>query len=47
VESKAVLHALREELRERDYLPVLFDFNVPQRQNITLLARMARFIMPI
>jgi len=48
-ERKAVLDALREELRERDYLPILFDFDVPARRNftetITLLARMARFII--
>ena len=48
-ERKAVLDALREELRKRDYLPILFDFEVPARQNITetitLLARMARFII--
>jgi Pentapeptide repeats (8 copies) len=47
-ERKAVLDALREELRERNYLPILFDFEVPARRNITetitLLARMARFI---
>jgi hypothetical protein len=46
---KAVLDALREELRKRDYLPILFDFEVPERRNITeivtLLARMARFII--
>jgi hypothetical protein len=28
-ERKAVLNALREELRKRDYLPILFDFDVP------------------
>ena len=48
-ERKAVLDALREELRKRDYLPILFDFELPARQNITetvtLLARMARFII--
>src|SRR5262249_7659436 len=48
-ERKAVLDALREELRKRDYLPILFDFEVPERRNITetvtLLARMARFII--
>jgi hypothetical protein len=41
--------ALREELRKRDYLPILFDFNVPATRDITetvsLLARMARFII--
>jgi hypothetical protein len=48
-ERKAVLDALRKELRKRDYLPILFDFAVPARRNITetvtLLARMARFII--
>ena len=44
-ERKAVLHALREELRKRDYLPILFDFrdylpilfdfNVPATRDIT------------
>ena len=49
-ERKAVLDALREELRKRNYLPILFDFDAPARRNltetITLLARMARFIEP-
>jgi hypothetical protein len=48
-ERKTVLDALREELRKRDYLPILFDFNVPATRDITetisLLARMARFII--
>ena len=48
-ERKAVLEVLREELRKRDYLPVLFDFELPERRNVTetvtLLARMARFII--
>jgi uncharacterized protein YjbI with pentapeptide repeats len=48
-ERKAVLDALREELRKRDYVPILFDFEIPERRNITetvtLLARMARFII--
>ena len=48
-ERKAVLNALREELRQRDYLPILFDFELPERRNVTetvtLLARMARFII--
>jgi hypothetical protein len=48
-ERKAVLDALREELRKRDYVPVLPDFELPARQNITetvtLLARMAGFII--
>jgi uncharacterized protein YjbI with pentapeptide repeats len=48
-ERRAVLDALREELRKRDYLPILFDFEVPSTRDITetvaLLARMARFII--
>jgi uncharacterized protein YjbI with pentapeptide repeats len=48
-ERKAVLDALREELRKREYLPILFDFEKPRSldtdETITLLARMARFII--
>ncbi len=48
-ERKAVLDALRNELRARDYLPVLFDFDKPVSrttdETITLLARMARFVI--
>jgi hypothetical protein len=48
-ERKAVLDELREELRKHDYLPILFDFEVPATWDITetvsLLARMARFII--
>jgi Pentapeptide repeats (8 copies) len=48
-ERKAVLDALREELRKRNYLPILFDFNKPTSQTadetITLLARMSRFVI--
>jgi hypothetical protein len=48
-ERKAVLDALREELRKGDYLPILFDFAVPATRDITetvsLLARMVRFII--
>jgi hypothetical protein len=44
-----MVNALREELRKRNYLPILFDFKLSARQNITetvtLLARMARFVM--
>src|SRR5262249_30105681 len=44
---KPVLEALREELRNRKYVPILFDFEKPRSRNtdetITLLARMARF----
>jgi hypothetical protein len=46
---KAVLNAIRDELRQLDYLPILFDFDVPQDRDITetvtLLARMSRFII--
>ena len=48
-ERKAVLDAVREELRKHDYVPILFDFAVPATRDITetvsLLARMARFII--
>src|SRR5262249_9663882 len=48
-ERKQVVDALREELRRHDYLPILFDFDVPTNRDITdtvsLLARMARFIV--
>ena len=48
-ERKAVLDALREELRKHNYLPILFDFEKPRSRDtdetITLLARMARFIV--
>jgi hypothetical protein len=48
-ERKAVLDALREELRKRNYLPILFDFAPSAARDITetisLLARMARFVV--
>jgi hypothetical protein len=48
-ERKPVLEALREELRQRKYLPILFDFEKPSSRSrdetITLLARMARFLV--
>ena len=48
-ERKAVLDALRDELRKRNYLPILFDSDVPATRDITetisLLARMARFVV--
>ena len=48
-ERKAVLDALRDELRKRNYLPILFDFDKPAGRDITetvsLLARMARFVV--
>ena len=48
-ERKEVLDALRDELRKRDYLPILFDFDKPTSrttdETITLLARVARFVI--
>ena len=48
-ERKAVLDALREELRKRDYLPVLFDFGKQASRStletISTLAHMARFVI--
>ena len=49
VERKMVLNAIREELRNHDYIPVLFDFDKPTtrdtHETITTLARMARFVI--
>jgi hypothetical protein len=43
------LDAVREELRQRGYLPVLFDFEGPQRRDlsetISTLAHLARFVI--
>jgi hypothetical protein len=48
-ERKGVLDALREELRQRDYTPVLFDFEKPASKDLTgtvqTLANMARFVI--
>lgn len=48
-DRKAVLDAIRDELRKRDYLPVLFDFEKPASKDLTgtisTLANMARFII--
>jgi hypothetical protein len=48
-ERKAVLEAIRDSLRQRDYLPVLFDFDKPASRDLTetisTLAHMARFII--
>jgi uncharacterized protein YjbI with pentapeptide repeats len=48
-ERKLVLDALRNELRNRDRLPVLFDFDKPANQTtdetIATLAHMARFVI--
>jgi Pentapeptide repeats (8 copies) len=48
-ERKVVLDAIREELRKRDYLPILFDFEKPSSKDLTgtvsTLANLARFII--
>jgi hypothetical protein len=48
-ERKAVLDAIRDELRKRDYLPVVFDFEKPAsrsiRETVSTLAHMSRFII--
>ena len=48
-ERKMVLDALRDELRTRNYVPVVFDFEKPTNrttdETITFLARMARFVI--
>jgi hypothetical protein len=48
-ERKGVLDTLRDELRKRDYIPVLFDFQKPENKDltgtVTTLANMARFII--
>ena len=48
-DRKAILDALRDELRQHGYLPVLFDFEKPAGRDLTetisTLAHMARFII--
>lgn len=48
-ERKAVLDALRAELRHRNRVPIVFDFAVPEARNVTetvgLLANMARYVI--
>jgi uncharacterized protein YjbI with pentapeptide repeats len=48
-ERRAVLDVIRDELRKRNYLPVLFDFNKPASRDLTetvrTLAHLARFII--
>ncbi len=48
-ERKAVLDAIREELRRHDYCPVMFDFEKPASRSFTetirTLAHMARFVI--
>jgi len=46
---KAILNAIKEELRKKNFVPVVFDFEKPLRRNfretVTTLARMAKFII--
>jgi hypothetical protein len=48
-DRKRVLETIRDELRRRDYVPILFDFDRPRSKDLTgtveTLARMARFII--
>jgi uncharacterized protein YjbI with pentapeptide repeats len=48
-ERKKILDAIRDELRRRDYLPLLFDFEKPSSRDLTetisTLAHMARFVI--
>ena len=48
-ERKDILDAIRDNLRTRDYLPVLFDFEQPVSRDLTetvsTLAHMARFVI--
>lgn len=48
-ERKAILDALREELRRKDYVPMLFDFPEPRNRDVdetvATLAHLARFIV--
>ena len=48
-ERKVILDALRDELRKRNYTPVLFDFEKPPSRDLTetvsILAHLARFII--
>jgi uncharacterized protein YjbI with pentapeptide repeats len=48
-ERKQILDAIREELRKRDYLTILFDFEKPSSkttlETVSTLAHMARFVV--
>ncbi len=48
-ERKAILDAVRDELRERNYSPALFDFEKPANRDITetvsTLAHLSRFVI--
>ena len=46
---KTILDAIRDELRTRDFLPVIFDFSIPASRDVTdtvkVLASLARFVI--
>ncbi|MCE7924167.1 MAG: pentapeptide repeat-containing protein [Haliscomenobacteraceae bacterium CHB4] len=46
---KPLLEAIKDELRKRNYLPILFDFEKPASRDLTetisILARMSRFVI--
>lgn len=48
-ERKAILDTIRDELRKRDYLPVMFDFEKPSNrttlETVSTLAHMAKFVI--
>lgn len=48
-ERKAVLDAIRDELRKHDYVPILFDFDKPANRNfsetVMTLASLSRFVI--
>ena len=48
-ERKGILDAMREELRRRDLLPVIFDFSIPASRDVTetvkVLAGLSRFVI--
>ncbi len=48
-ERKAVLDAIRDELRNRNYIPILFDFEKPANRDLTetvmTLASLSRFVI--
>jgi len=48
-ERKAILDGIREELRRRDWVPILFDFDKPSQRDFTetilTLAGLARFVI--
>jgi uncharacterized protein YjbI with pentapeptide repeats len=48
-ERKSILDAIRQEVRQRDYVPVLVDFDKPSNRDLTetvsMLANMAKFVI--